>query len=76
MTVPQSQYIRSFLASLITDKEEYKREEVLAQMGKKAGNYSIYRDRLKKRGVITTRQGYIGLNPPFFGEYIKEYGRL
>ena len=45
-------------------------------MGKKSGNYSIYRDRLKKRGVITTRQGYIGLNPPFFGEYIKEYGRL
>lgn len=62
-----------FLASLLTEKPEYRREEVLALMGEKAGNYSVYRDRLKKRGVITTRQGYIGLNPPFLDEYIREY---
>lgn len=67
-------YEDRFLASLITDKEEYSRKEILELMGDKKDNYSTYRDRLKKRGVINTRQGYIGLNPPFLGEYIKEYG--
>lgn len=64
-----------FLASLLTEKDEYKRNEILEMMGDHAKNYSIYRDRLKKRGVISARQGYIGLNPPFFAEYIREYGR-
>ena len=62
-----------FLVSLLTDKEEYKRSEILTLMGDKAANYSVYRDRLMKRGVIRARQGYIGLNPPFFADYIKEY---
>lgn len=62
-----------FMASCLTEKEEYKRSEVLSLMGEKAGNYSAYRDRLKNRGVISVRQGYIGLNPPFLGEYIREY---
>ena len=65
-----------YLASLLTEKDEYKRNEVLELMGSKSKNYSIYRDRLKKRGVITSRQGYIGLNPPFFGEFIREYGMM
>lgn len=63
-----------FLAGLLCDKEEYKRSDVLELMGDKAKNYSAYRDRLKKRGVISVRQGYICLNPPFLGEFIKEYG--
>lgn len=62
-----------FLAGLLTDKEEYKREEVLKLMGEKAGSYSMYRDRLIKRGIIKTRQGYISLALPYFNEYIKEY---
>ena len=62
-----------FLAGLLTDKEEYKREEVLKLMGEKAGSYSMYRDRLIKRGIIKTRQGYISLALPYFDEYIKEY---
>ena len=62
-----------YLTKLLTDKEEYKREEVLQKMGDKKKNYSVYRDRLIKRGVITARQGYIGLYPPFFAEYMKEY---
>ncbi|MBR5338325.1 MAG: hypothetical protein IK152_10105 [Lachnospiraceae bacterium] len=65
-----------FLASLLTAKEEYKREEVLSLMGDKSKGYSVYRDRLLKRGVITGRQGYIGLNPPFFAEYVREYGMI
>ena len=64
-----------YLAGLLSKKKEYKREEILKLMGEKACNYSVYRDRLLKRGVIAARQGYIGLNPPFLGEYIDEYGR-
>ena len=40
-----------FLAGLLTEKEEYKREEVLKLMGEKSGSYSMYRDRLIKRGI-------------------------
>lgn len=62
------------LASLLVDKEEYKREEVLEKMGEKAKGYSVYRDRLLKRGIIVSKQsGYISLALPYFGEYIKEY---
>ena len=62
-----------FLAKLLTEKEEYKREEVLTLMGDKAANYSMYRDRLVKRGILTTRHGYIALALPFFADYMKEY---
>ena len=57
----------------LTSKEEYKQEEVLALMKDKAANYSVYRDRLIKRGILSSRQGYISLALPYFGEYIKEY---
>ena len=62
-----------FLAGLLTEKEEYKGEEVLKLMGEKSGSYSMYRDRLIKRGILNSRQGYISLALPYFGEYIKEY---
>lgn len=62
-----------FLAKLLVDKEEYKREEVLRMMGDKAKNYSVYRDRLIKKGILNSRQGYISLALPFFAEYMKEY---
>nr|MCR4797437.1 hypothetical protein [Lachnospiraceae bacterium] len=54
------------LARLLTEKDEYKREEVLKMMGEKEKNYSVYRDRLLKRGIISARQGYIGLCLPYF----------
>ena len=62
-----------FLASLLVEKEEYKREEVLELMGDRAGNYSVYRDRLIKRGILESRQAYISLALPYFADYIKEY---
>ncbi len=62
-----------FLAHLLVNKEEYKREEVLILMKDKAKNYSMYRDRLIKRGILHSRQGYISLALPFFADYIKEY---
>ena len=39
----------------------------------RAGSYSMYRDRLNKRGILNTRQGYISFALPFFADYIKEY---
>lgn len=62
-----------FLAALLTEKKEYKREEVLKLMGEKAGSYSMYRDRLLKRGILEGRQAYISLALPYFADYIKEY---
>jgi hypothetical protein len=62
-----------FLLRILTDKKEYKREEILRLMGDRSGNYSMYRDRLIKRGLLDSRQGYISLALPFFAEYIKEY---
>jgi energy-coupling factor transporter ATP-binding protein EcfA2 len=62
-----------FLAGLLVEKNEYKREEVLKLMGDKAGNYSMYRDRLIKRGLLESRHAYISFALPFFAEYIKEY---
>lgn len=61
------------LVRLLTDKNEYKREEVLILMGDKSVNYSMYRDRLIKRGILSSRQGFISLALPFFAEYVKEY---
>lgn len=62
-----------FLVRLLTDKTEYKREDVLKLMGERAGNYSMYRDRLLKRGILEGRQAYISLALPFFADYVKEY---
>lgn len=62
-----------YLASCLIEKGEYKREEVLELMGRRAGNYSVYRDRLLKRGILVSRQAYISLALPFFADYVKEY---
>ncbi len=61
------------LARLLVDKEDNKREEILQRM-EKPNNYSVYRDRLIKRGIVNARQSYLSLALPFFGEYVKEYG--
>lgn len=61
------------MASILIEKEEYKREEVLRLMGEYAGNYSVYRERLLKRGILTARQVYISFALPFLADYIKEY---
>ncbi len=60
------------LVRILADKEEYKRSEITALM-KKPNNYSVYRDRLLRRGIINSRQSYISLALPYFGEYVKEY---
>lgn len=65
-----------FLIRLLSGKEEYKREELLSLMGEKRGNYSMYRDRLVKRGLVSVRQAYISLALPFFADYVKDYCSL
>ncbi len=62
-----------FLASLLVEKGEYKREEVLRLMGGRAGSYSMCRDRLLKRGILESRQAYVSLALPYFADYIIEY---
>lgn len=42
-------------------------------IGNRSDNYSMYRDRLLKRGVLEARQAYISLALPFFADYMKEY---
>ena len=60
------------LLRLLTDKPEYKRDEIISRMNKPS-NYSVYRDRLLKRGIIKSRHSYISLALPYFNEYVKEY---
>ena len=60
------------LVRLITDQAEYKKSDVISRMDK-PGNYAVYRDRLIRRGILISRQGYIGLSLPYFGDYINEY---
>ena len=60
------------IVTILAEADEMKREDVQKKM-EKPGNYSVYRDRLLKRGVITSRQGYISLALPYFGEYIRDY---
>ena len=60
------------MAKILSLKDELKREEVLKKM-EKPSNYSVYRDRLLKRGLATTRHSYLSLSLPYFSEYIKEY---
>ena len=60
------------MAGLLAEKDDNKREDVMKRM-EKPNNYSVYRDRLLKRGIITSKQGYISLALPYFGEYMKEY---
>ena len=62
-----------FLIRILAGKEEYKREEVLVLMGENKGNYSMYRDRLLKRGLVNVRQAYISLSLPFFADYVHDY---
>ena len=62
-----------FLSRILSEKTEYKREEVLVLMGERKEIYSMYRDRLIKRGLVDVRQAYISLSLPFFADYIHDY---
>lgn len=63
---------RNFL-NIFSDKDRCSREESLRILGNKSGNYSVYRDRLIKRGLIKAERGQVELALPYFGEYLREY---
>ena len=63
------------LLYIISDGKSHKRAEILQKM-EKPNNYSMYRDRLIKRGLVEQKRGSIELALPYFGEYIKEYGEF
>ena len=62
-----------FFLKCLTQKDEYKREDILPLLGEKSGNYSVYRDRLLKRGLLESRRAFVSLSLPFFADYMKEY---
>ena len=63
-----------FLVKILSSKDDLKREEILQLMGDKSANYSVYRDRLLRRGIIgVTKYGHVSLVLPYFSEYVKEY---
>lgn len=64
------------MARILSGKNEYKRDEVLQAMGERANNYSVYRDRLLKKGIISARHSYVSLALPFFADYIGEYCQI
>ncbi len=64
---------RYFLKAMKEDRE-YKREEIIEALADRSGNYSSYRDRLLRKGIIAkANYGYIKITLPFFNEYIEEY---
>lgn len=46
---------------------------LIVMKGEKAGNYSMYRDRLLKRGILESRRAFISFTLPYFADYINEY---
>ena len=57
----------------LVDKEENTREDILKKLDKPT-NYSVYRSRLLKKGIIKSKTRAVSLALPFFAEYIIDYG--
>ena len=62
------------ILGVLSDSKEFSRQEILCTM-ENPQNYSVYRDRLIRKGLINSRRGFISLALPFFGTYIEEYCR-
>lgn len=61
------------LLLLLDDGRDFNRHELIEAMDSPK-NYSVYRDRLLRKGLVdSTRRGAIRLTLPFFGAYMKEY---
>lgn len=58
--------------SRINDDEVKKTADLLEQTGLKKNEYSVYRDRLRKKGIIDAdKRGYVSLKLPRFAEFIR-----
>ncbi|MBR2282089.1 MAG: hypothetical protein IJ863_05670 [Spirochaetales bacterium] len=62
------------LLLILSDDREFSRQEIMETM-KNPQNYSVYRDRLLRKGLINANRGTISLALPFFGSYMEEYCR-
>lgn len=60
------------LLRLLSDGKSHGRSEILHAM-KKPQNYSVYRDRLIKKGLIEQKRGAVEVMLPYFGEYVRNY---
>ena len=61
------------LLLLLDDNKEFSRQELMSALNS-SQSYSVYRDRLLRKGLIeSSRRGAIKLALPFFGAYMKEY---
>ena len=62
------------LLKLMVESRPYKREEFKDILHERMTSFSVYRERLIKRGIITeSGYGYISHALPYMDEYIKEY---
>ena len=56
----------------LSKKEEYKTAEIRELLGLQSSEFSVYRERLKKKGLIdTSKYGYLSLSLPRFAEIIQ-----
>ena len=63
---------QEIIAVISNTNGEIKVSDLRAALELSSGNMSVYRDRLKKKGIIdTSKFGYISLNLPRFDEIIK-----
>lgn len=61
---------REFIKA-IGEKKEEKVKDIMANMGINNSQFSVYRDRLIKKGIVTSNKyGYLSLTLPRFGEYV------
>ena len=59
---------------ILSDEEEIKIAEIRERLDMTSSQMSVYRDRMKKRGIINANNyGYISLKLPRFGEIIKRW---
>ena len=62
------------LLKVMVESRPYKREEFKDILHERMTSFSVYRERLIKRGIITeSGYGYISHALPYMDEYIKEY---
>jgi ribosomal protein L20A (L18A) len=58
----------------MSDSESRKVEAIRAKAGKNSGNFSVYRNRLIKKGIIISSEyGYLEFALPRFREFVKHF---
>ena len=62
------------IIGVLSEDEDKKVADIREQLGMTSSQMSVYRDRLKKRGIVNaTNYGYMSLKLPRFGEIIRRW---